>query len=84
MDKIKQGASKKELIETLSKAFDYAEETVAQMTTQTLAEEIDYWGGHSAKRKIVLLLNDHQTHHRAQMIVYLRLNGIKPPDNIGW
>jgi len=84
MEKVKQGASKKELIETLGKAFDYAEETFAQMTAKTLAEEIDYWGGHSAKRKIVLLLNDHQTHHRAQMIVYLRLNGIKPPAYIGW
>lgn len=84
MEKIPQGASKKELIETLGKAFDYAGETFAQMTTKTVAEEIDYWGGHSTKRKIVLLLNDHQTHHRAQMIVYLRLNGIKPPAYIGW
>jgi uncharacterized damage-inducible protein DinB len=76
--------SKKEAIEYLSKAFDYAEETFAQMTDKTLEEELDYWGGHSTKRKIVFLLNDHQTHHRGQLIVYLRLNGIKPPKYIGW
>jgi len=31
-----------------------------------------------------VLLNDHQTHHRGQLVVYLRLNGIKPPAYIGW
>ncbi|MCP9766593.1 DinB family protein [Lacihabitans sp. LS3-19] len=76
--------SKKEIIEHLSNAFDYAEETFAQMTDKTLEEELDYWGGHSTKRKIVFLLNDHQTHHRGQLIVYLRLNGITPPKYIGW
>ena len=76
--------SKKEIIEYISKAFDYTEETFAQMTDKTLEEELDYWGGHSTKRKIVFLLNDHQTHHRGQLIVYLRLNGIKPPKYIGW
>ncbi|MEI7582296.1 DinB family protein [Runella sp.] len=76
--------SKKEIVELLSNAFDYAEATIAQMTDKTLEEELDYWGGHSTKRKIVFLLNDHQTHHRGQLIVYLRLNGIKPPTYIGW
>jgi uncharacterized damage-inducible protein DinB len=76
--------TKAEIIQYLSKAFDYTEATFAQMTDKTLEEELDYWGGHSTKRKIVFLLNDHQTHHRGQLIVYLRLNGIKPPKYIGW
>ena len=76
--------TKKEIIELVSNAFDYAEATIAQMTDKTLEEELDYWGGHSTKRKIVFLLNDHQTHHRGQLVVYLRLNGIKPPAYIGW
>ncbi len=29
-------------------------------------------------------MQDHQTHHRAQLLNYLRLNGIKPPAYIGW
>ncbi len=76
--------TKKEIIKHLSDAFDYTEQTFASMTDKTLEEELDYWGGHSTKRKIVFLLNDHQTHHRGQLIVYLRLNGIKPPKYIGW
>ena len=76
--------SKKEIIEHLSNAFDYTSETFTLLTDKTLEEELDYWGGHSTKRKIVFLLNDHQTHHRGQLIVYLRLNGIVPPKYIGW
>mgnify|MGYP001810476157 CR=1 FL=1 len=84
LEKANQNISKKEAMDIISKAFDYTEETIAQMTDKTLEEELDYWGGHSTKRKIVFLLNDHQTHHRGQLIVYLRLNGIKPPAYIGW
>lgn len=76
--------SKKEIITYLVQAFDYAETTIAQMTDKNLEEELDYWGGHSTKRKIVFLLNDHQTHHRGQLVVYLRLNDIKPPAYRGW
>jgi uncharacterized damage-inducible protein DinB len=76
--------TKAEIIDYLGKAFDYTEATFKQMTDQTLEEELDYWGGHSTKRKIVFLLNDHQTHHRGQLVVYLRLNNIKPPKYIGW
>ena len=32
-----------------------------------------------AKWKLILFGMDHVTHHRGQMVVYLRLNGIKPP-----
>ncbi|MFN8347924.1 MAG: DinB family protein [Spirosomataceae bacterium] len=76
--------SKKEILQLIGNAFDYTEATISQMTDQMLEEELDYWGGHSTKRKIVFLLNDHQTHHRGQLVVYLRLNGIKPPPYIGW
>ncbi|OYY03206.1 MAG: DinB family protein, partial [Sphingobacteriia bacterium 35-40-5] len=30
------------------------------------------------------LIQDHQTHHRAQLIVYLRLNMLNPPNYTGW
>lgn len=36
------------------------------------------------RRQILLLLHDHQTHHIGQVIVYLRLKGIKPPAYVGW
>lgn len=40
--------------------------------------------GRMSKLQFINLLNDHQTHHRGQMMVYLRLNGIQPPEYMGW
>ncbi len=45
---------------------------------------VEFFAGPKTKRQIILLLNEHQTHHRGQMIVYLRLHGIQPPKYIGW
>ncbi len=76
--------SKTEIVEIVSKAFDYVEKTIESQTESNLNETLNFWGGVASKRKIVLLLNDHQTHHRGQLVVYLRLSGIVPPKYIGW
>lgn len=36
------------------------------------------------KQRVFMLMRDHVTHHRGQMVVYLRLNGILPPNYVGW
>lgn len=33
---------------------------------------------------LLYLLLDHTTHHRGQLVVYLRLNNIQPPKYVGW
>jgi uncharacterized damage-inducible protein DinB len=76
--------SKTEIVEIVSKAFDYVEKTIESQTESNLNETLNFWGGVASKRKILLLLNDHQTHHRGQLVVYLRLSGIVPPKYIGW
>jgi hypothetical protein len=47
--------------------------------TSQLDDELDYFGLKRIKRQVLLLLADHITHHRGQMLVYMRLNGLKPP-----
>ncbi|WP_374662973.1 DinB family protein [Parasegetibacter sp. NRK P23] len=37
-----------------------------------------------SKLQIINLLSDHQTHHRGQLLVYLRLCGLTPPKYVGW
>ena len=78
------GLTKAEIIAYVSNAFDYGGKSIEMLDAKKLEEVINFWGGRATKRKIVLLLNDHQTHHRGQMVVYLRLNGIAPPAYIGW
>src|SRR5687767_5727105 len=78
------GDSKKEIIAMLEKSFAYASETINQMTETDLNESVDLFAGKMTRRRILLLLTDHVTHHRGQLVVYLRMNNVVPPDYRGW
>jgi uncharacterized damage-inducible protein DinB len=84
IDPTKAGDSKKEIIAMLEKAFAYATATVNAMSESNLNENVDFLAGRMTKRRLLLLLTDHVTHHRGQLVVYLRLKGVKPPDYRGW
>ena len=71
--------TKIEMIATIDKTFDKTIEFISNFDLLKLEERLDYFGSDITKRQVLLLLADHITHHRAQMIVYLRLNGLKPP-----
>lgn len=71
--------SKKEMIEVINTTFDEAIKLIQRFDVNKLDEKLDYFGLNRSKRQIFLLLADHITHHRGQMVVYLRLNGLVPP-----
>lgn len=74
-----ESKSKKEMIETIDKTFNETIKFITEFDTTKFNDRLDYLGLNRTKRQILLLLADHITHHRGQMLVYLRLNGIKPP-----
>ncbi|WP_191858939.1 DinB family protein [Hanstruepera ponticola] len=71
--------SKKKMIVKISETFDKTIEFISNFDPNKLEERLDYFGADRTKRQILLLLADHITHHRGQMLVYMRLNGLKPP-----
>jgi uncharacterized damage-inducible protein DinB len=71
--------SKKEMIAKISETFDKTIEFISDFDPNRLDERLDYFEADRTKRQILLLLADHITHHRGQMLVYMRLNGLKPP-----
>ncbi len=71
--------SKKEMIDTIDKTFDATIKLIKQFDVNQLDDTLDYFGLNRTKRQIFLLLTDHITHHRGQMLVYMRLNGLTPP-----
>jgi len=71
--------SKEEMIAKIEETFDKTAAFIADFDPERLTERLDYFGADRTKRQILLLLADHITHHRAQMLVSLRLKGIKPP-----
>ena len=71
--------SKEEMIAKIDETFDKTIKLITEFDVAELDDELDYFGLKRTKRQILLLLADHITHHRGQMLVYLRLNGFVPP-----
>lgn len=71
--------SKEEMIATVDKTFDKTIRLIKQFNVSKLDTKLDYFGLTRTKRQIMLLLADHISHHRGQMLVYLRINGHTPP-----
>lgn len=77
-------SDKKALIALLRKTFDYAENTICGFDPEDLDDIVDFPAKPLTKRQVFFLLTDHLTHHRGQLVVYLRLNDITPPKYRGW
>ncbi|MGB0777469.1 MAG: DinB family protein [Flavobacteriaceae bacterium] len=77
-------SSKKELLELIELSFSASADNVNQISDKNLSEKVDFFAGEKNKLQILNLMQDHVTHHRGQLIVYLNLNGIKPPRYTGW
>ncbi len=78
-------ASDKNLVlELTRRGLAFAQTALAELDPNTLDEEQEFFAGPLTRRHLLILLNDHLTHHRAQAIVYLRLQGVEPPRYRGW
>ena len=76
--------TKQEVIKELKKTFNNVSEIINNIEIKELAILVDFFAGTKSKLQILNLLQDHVTHHRGQIIVYLNLNDVKPPKFIGW
>lgn len=77
-------SDKTAIMKTVGNAFDIGRSAHQQVEAKHLDDMVKFFAGPLSKRQILLLLHDHQTHHVGQLIVYLRLKGIKPPAYVGW
>lgn len=76
--------TKAQIIAELEKSFSQAYQLISKTSATTLNDKVDFFAGPKTKFQILNLLQDHVTHHRGQILVYLNLNGVKPPKYIGW
>ncbi|SHN29333.1 Uncharacterized damage-inducible protein DinB (forms a four-helix bundle) [Cyclobacterium lianum] len=79
-----EGKTKQEMIRVAEREFDRAGKLIAAFDPERLEEKGDYADFTRTRRQFLLLLADHVSHHRAQMIVFLRLQGIEPPNYINY
>jgi uncharacterized damage-inducible protein DinB len=76
--------SKEAIINELKIAFDKVTEIIKKIDYKDLTTIVEFFAGAKSKLQILNLLQDHVTHHRGQLVVYLNLNNIKPPKYNGW
>lgn len=76
--------TKAAVIALLSEAFDAAKAKVESASEEDLERTIDFFDGPKSKLQMLNLLQDHVSHHRGQLIVYLNLNSVEPPKYVGW
>lgn len=76
--------SKKALIAYVKESFETVAAALKDTPEESLETKVDFFAGPKTKLQILNLLQDHVTHHRGQLIVYLNLNNITPPKYTGW
>lgn len=73
------------LVQLLNDAYDYGAAAINSLPVDGWDAPVpNFFAGPKTKRVIVYLLQDHATHHRAQLLVYLRLLNLQPPRYRGW
>ena len=76
--------SKEETIKLLKEAFTASSEIIKKASKEELKETVEFFAGPKSKLQILNLLQDHVTHHRGQIIVYINLKSLEPPKYVGW
>lgn len=76
--------TKAETLTLLTAAFDNAKKIIENTPEATLTDTVDFFAGPKSKIQILNLLQDHVSHHRGQLIVYLNLSDVEPPRFVGW
>lgn len=83
-NKEEKHVSKAATIALLETSFDTVYEIINKSDPKLLDTKVKFFAGPKTKLQILNLLQDHVTHHRGQLLVYLNLNDIKPPKYVGW
>lgn len=71
--------TKAALRKTIEGSYDVAIAAVSGLENAKLLESVKLFGADMSRINAFAIALDHQTHHRGQTTIYLRLKGIKPP-----
>jgi uncharacterized damage-inducible protein DinB len=72
--------NKEALTKVVMESYDFVIATLKEMNDEKLNEKVKFFNGQEYTRAVGIgKAFEHQTHHRGQTTVYLRLKGITPP-----
>jgi uncharacterized damage-inducible protein DinB len=73
--------TKEALTQVVMESYDFVIQTLKGLSDAQLAEKVKFFNGQEYTREVgISKAFEHQTHHRGQTTVYLRLKGVTPPN----
>ncbi|MVM40965.1 damage-inducible protein DinB [Spirosoma sp. HMF3257] len=72
--------NKAALTKAVMDSYDFMIDAVKGMTDAQLAESVKMGQREMTKEVVLAKAFEHQTHHRGQCTIYIRMKGIKPPN----
>ena len=83
LEKSDQYKTKAELTKAVMDSYDFVIAAVKETNEQKMGEQIKVFERFDMSRELAITkCFEHQTHHRGQTTVYLRLKGITPPNEM--
>jgi uncharacterized damage-inducible protein DinB len=76
--------TKEETIAIIKAGYESAYALIETTPLEAFEETVEFFAGPKSKIQILNLLQDHVSHHRGQLIVYLNLKDLEPPAFVGW
>lgn len=81
IEKLDRYKTKVALTQVVLESYDFVINTVKSMTEEQLNEKVKFFNGQEYTRAVgISKAFEHQTHHRGQTTVYLRLQRVTPPN----
>lgn len=74
--------NKEAVTKAVMDSYDFAITTIESMTDAEMSQPASAEGMKSTKGLLLAKAFEHQTHHRGQTTIYLRLKGVKPPQEM--
>ena len=79
MEKSPTAQSKDSVSYYVNASYDYAIEGIKSMDAATLGELVKRGTFNETRLSWIMKAFEHQTHHRGQCTIYIRLQGLRPP-----
>jgi uncharacterized damage-inducible protein DinB len=81
LEKMSEYKTKAGLTKIVMESYDFVINSVKGMDAKKMNESVKLFGRFDVSRGVALNKGfEHQTHHRGQTTIYIRLKGIKPPN----
>ncbi len=80
MEKSAGAQSKDSVTYYVNASYDYAINTIKNMDANKLGEHVKRGAFDETKLSWLMKAFEHQSHHRGQCTIYIRLQGIRPPN----